>query len=92
LSGPAAPVSSQLRDLAQYHPPLEITDADFHGTPLGWAIHGSEHGWHCRAGDYPTTVRLLLEAGAALPEKLDQGTAAVQEILKRHAAEGSRGI
>jgi hypothetical protein len=28
-------------------------------------------------------VRLLLEAGPALPEKLDQRTSAVQEILKR---------
>jgi ankyrin repeat protein len=71
------------RKILEFNPPLEITDADFHGTPLGWAIHGSEHGWHCRTGDYPTTVRLLLKAGAALPEKLDQGTPAVQEVLKR---------
>jgi ankyrin repeat protein len=29
-----------------FGPPLEATDADFNSTPLGWAVHGSEHGWH----------------------------------------------
>jgi ankyrin repeat protein len=80
------------RKILEFNPPLEIRDADFHGAPLGWAIHGSQHGWHCRTGDYAATVRLLLEAGATLPEKLDRGTAAVQEVLKRHAIEGSLSI
>jgi ankyrin repeat protein len=70
------------REILRYHPPLEITDADFHGTPLGWAIHGSEHGWHCRTGDYPATVEVLLAAGAKIPAKID-GTPAVQEVLRR---------
>lgn len=72
--------------ILEFNPPLEIADADFHSTPLGWAIYGSQHGWHCRTGDYAATVRLLLQAGAALPEKLDEGTPAVQQVLKRHAA------
>jgi hypothetical protein len=78
--------------ILEFNPPLEMTDADFHATPLGWAIHGSQHGWHCRTGDYPATVRHLLKAGAAIPEKVDKGTPAVQEVLKRYAAERSRGI
>lgn len=39
---------------------LKVTDADFHSTPLGWAIYGSEHGWDCRNGNYPAVVELLL--------------------------------
>jgi ankyrin repeat protein len=80
------------RRILELNPPLEIADADFHSTPLGWAIHGSQHGWHCRTGDYPATVLLLLGAGAVPPEKLNRGTPAVQEVLKRHAAERSRRI
>jgi hypothetical protein len=74
-----------IRKILDFGPQLEIADADFHSTPLGWAIHGSQHGWHCHTGDYPATVQLLLEAGAALPEKLDRGTPAIQEVLKRYA-------
>jgi hypothetical protein len=37
------------------------------GTPLGWAIFGSKHGWHCRTGDYAGVVSALLDAGAPLP-------------------------
>ncbi|MBI3849166.1 MAG: ankyrin repeat domain-containing protein [Verrucomicrobia bacterium] len=73
------------REILRYEPPLELTDADFHSTPLGWAIHGSEHGWYCRTGDYATTVELLLKAGAKLPEKTTGGTEAVKDALRRHA-------
>ena len=61
-------------------------DADFQGTPLGWAIHGSEHGWYCRTGNYAATVELLLKAGAKLPEKTNGGTEAVNEVLRRYGA------
>ena len=71
----------------RYHPPLEVKDADFNATPLGWAIHGSEHGWHCETGDYAATVEVLLKAGARLPEKFS-GTDAVQEVLRRYAGQG----
>jgi hypothetical protein len=71
------------REILRYHPPLERTDADFKSTPLGWAIHGSEHGWYCETGDYPGTVELLLNAGVKLPETIG-GTDAVQEALERH--------
>jgi ankyrin repeat protein len=74
------------RDILRYNPPLEATDADFNGTPLGWAIHGSEHGWHCRTGDYAATVEVLLKAGAKRPEKKAAGTEAVKEVLRRHDA------
>jgi ankyrin repeat protein len=56
-----------VRAILRFAPPLEATDADFAGTPLGWAIHGSEHGWHSQTGDYAATVTLLLQAGARRP-------------------------
>jgi hypothetical protein len=66
-----------------YGPPLEVTDADFNGTPLGWAIHGSREGWYRQTGDYAGTVEALLTAGACLPECLG-GTEAVRDVLRRH--------
>ena len=74
------------REILRYNPPLEPTDADFQGTPLGWAIHGSEHGWYCRTGNYAVTVELLLKAGAKLTEKETGGTEAVKEVLRRYGA------
>ncbi|MEO8426579.1 MAG: ankyrin repeat domain-containing protein [Verrucomicrobiota bacterium] len=68
-------------EILRYNPPLELTDADFKGTPLGWAIHGSEHGWYCRTGNYAGTVEALLKAGAKPPEKIG-GTDAVKEVLR----------
>jgi ankyrin repeat protein len=71
------------REILRYNPPLEQTDADFHGTPLGWAAYGSEHGWFCRTGDYAGTVAALLKAGAKVPTEIG-GTTAVRELLKKH--------
>jgi len=74
------------RELLRYQPPLELTDADFRATPLGWALHGSLHGWHCRTGDYATTVELLLKAGAKLADANRDASEAVKEVLHRHTS------
>ncbi len=71
------------REILRYHPPLENTDADFQGTPLGWAVHGSVHGWYCRSGNYVATVEALLRAGARREACKPGGTEAVQELLSR---------
>jgi hypothetical protein len=68
--------------LLSHGPNLEATDADFHGTPLGWAIYGSEHGWHSQTGDYAATVEALIRAGANRPTSI-KGSPAVQEVLRR---------
>jgi ankyrin repeat protein len=65
-------------------PSLELPDADFKSTPLGWAIHGSQHGWHCRTGDYAGTAQALIEAGASLRDRKLDGSEAVREVLRRH--------
>lgn len=69
--------------ILRHHPPMEVSDANFDGTPLGWAIYGSENGWHRTTGNYPATVGALIKAGAKIP-KNKGGTAEVREVLRRH--------
>jgi ankyrin repeat protein len=63
------------------HPPLENDDNDYKCTPLAWAIHGSENGWHRQMGDYGATVSELLDAGARIGGKVE-GTEAVRDVLR----------
>lgn len=71
------------RDVLRFDPPLELTDADFSGTPLRWAIYGSENGWYAKTGDYGATVDALIRAGATLPGAIE-GSDAVRDALRRH--------
>ena len=71
--------------LLRSNPPLEDAENDFDATPLGWATHGSEHGWHRRTGNYLAVVAALLEAGAKLLETAS-GTDPVKEVLRRHGS------
>jgi hypothetical protein len=80
--------ASMVREILRHQPPIEDAENDFRGTPLGWAQHGSENGWHCKTGDYVGVVELLCAAGARLPKE-PSGTAAVQEVLRR--VQGSAG-
>jgi ankyrin repeat protein len=79
--------AAMARIVLRFNPELEATDADFHATPMGWATHGSENGWHCQTGDYAGTVVALLAAGAKPPAR-PQGSPAVRAVLERHG--GSR--
>jgi hypothetical protein len=70
--------------MLRYNPPLESTDADFHSTPMGWAIHGSEHGWYCTTGEYAAVIETLLEAGAKMPAGPPRGSEAIRAVLRRY--------
>lgn len=76
-----------VREILRYGPPLELKDRDFGGTPIGWAIHASRHGWHPERGDYAGVVEELVRAGARAPEITDEfdGSDAVRAVLERHA-------
>jgi ankyrin repeat protein len=74
--------AAMVEAILQHRPPIEDADNDFRATPLGWAIHGSENGWHARTGDYARTVELLCAAGATPPAQVG-GTPPVREILQR---------
>jgi len=73
-----------VREILPHKPDLELRDSEHDGTPLDWALHGSQNGWRCKTGDYPGTVKLLIEAGAKVPELTPKlpGTAAVLEVLR----------
>lgn len=72
-----------LKTILRFHPPLDLQDAAHHSTPLGWAIHASEHGWQRGRGNYAGCVEALLAAGATPPAELG-GTEAVKKLLRRH--------
>jgi len=74
-----------VRLILRHDPSLENDDNEFKGTPLGWAIHGSENGWDRQRGDYVATVEALLDAGASLPEK-PEGSDSVKAVLRRYGA------
>jgi ankyrin repeat protein len=50
---------------------LDVRDAHWSATPLGWALWGSANGWRRATGDYAGTVRAMLDAGAVAP-KIDE--------------------
>jgi Ankyrin repeats (3 copies)/Ankyrin repeat len=75
--------------LLGHSPDLEVTDADYQGTPLGWAIHGSENGWYCQTGNHAATVEALIQAGANRPASI-KGSPAVQEVLRRSGSNEGR--
>lgn len=73
-------------EILAYHPPVEIRDDDFALTPLGWAFHGSLHGWNRSRGNYVATVELLLSAGSRAPTedpKDIKASDAVRDVLRR---------
>jgi ankyrin repeat protein len=81
--------AAMARVLLKHHAPVNVKGDAYNATPLGWALHGSEHGWHCKSGDYGGTVEVLLAAGADAPDVTAnmQGTPAVIDVLRRHQSE-----
>ena len=73
-----------VRETLVHKPSLETRDRDFHMTPLGWAFHGSLHGWNRERGNYVETVEVLLSAGAVLGSDLTavQASEPVREALR----------
>jgi len=81
--------AAMVREILRYDPPLELRGDDHDLTALGWALHGSEHGWHRKTGDYAGVVEALLAAGAKLPELTDdlEASEAVRAVLRRYSQE-----
>jgi len=79
---------AMVAEILRYHPPLELRDKDYDGTPLGWAAHASVHGWHPDRGDYAGTVEDLIAAGAnaSVVRDDDAASEAVRAVLKRAAS------
>jgi ankyrin repeat protein len=73
------------RHILEHNPPLEALDHDFTMTPMGWAFHGSVHGWNRTRGNYGGTVEALLAAGADVPAPLrtSEMSSTVRAVLDR---------
>jgi len=61
---------------------LAVEDEEFHGTPPGWFAHGLQNCGE-RGGDYPRVARLLLAAGAKIPE-CDVPTGDIEVVLREY--------
>jgi ankyrin repeat protein len=79
--------AAMTREILRFHPPLETKDFSYHATPMGWATHGSLHGWHANTGDYAGVVKALLAAGAAPPSGDVSACDAVLTVLFHHNGE-----
>jgi Ankyrin repeats (many copies)/Ankyrin repeat len=76
-----------IRVLLQHDPPIGVRETSYGGTPLDWCIYGSLHGWSGTRGDYPTSIRLLLDAGeTADPTNLPTGRDDVDAVLRADLA------
>ena len=78
--------AEMVREILRADPPLELKDEDYEQTALGWALYGSEHGWHAESGDYAGTVEALLQAGASASEPADDLVASepVRAVLREY--------
>jgi ankyrin repeat protein len=66
---------------------VDAVEDEFGGTPLVWAIHGSDN-FPNPEGDYPGVVRLLLAAGAEVRDGMlkDDGNAEIADLLRAAGA------
>jgi ankyrin repeat protein len=78
--------AEMVRILLAHQAPLEAEEEQFKGTPLGWALYGSQHSWQRDEGDYPRVVEALLAAGAKLSRPAEdlEATDEVLEVLLQH--------
>jgi ankyrin repeat protein len=78
--------SEMLEEVLRHNPPLSAQDRQFHGTPMGWLIHGALNPWRgISTGRHGDCARLLLDAGAPVDESLlPTGHDAIDQVLRRH--------
>jgi ankyrin repeat protein len=73
--------AAMVREILRYNPRLDLRGDDHDLPALGWALHGSQHGWHRETGDYPGVVDALMAAGAKLPENEFEVSEAVRRVI-----------
>jgi ankyrin repeat protein len=78
---------AMVRELLHREALVDPVDGAYGGTPAGWTIYASVHGWHVLAGDYAGVLETLLDAGAK-PPKVTPETGmsdSVREVLRRRS-------
>jgi hypothetical protein len=72
-------------DVLRYDPPIDARDRQFHGTAMGWLIHGALNPWGFSTRRYRECAHLLLGAGAHVDEaSLPTGHDDVDRVLREH--------
>jgi ankyrin repeat protein len=72
-------------EVLRYNPPIDALDRQFHGTAVGWLIHGALNPWGLSTGRHSECARLLLLAGAQVDEaSLPTGHDAIDRVLREH--------
>jgi len=79
---------AMVRELLSHNAPVNVSEAQYGGSPLGWTLHGSLNSWERGHGDYPAVAKALLAAGASIPksERPLEAAEDVLEVIRRHAA------
>jgi ankyrin repeat protein len=79
--------ADMLEEVLRYNPPIDAQDRQFHGTALGWLIHGALSPWGMSTGRHSDCAHLLLDAGAQVDEaSLPTGHDAIDRVLREHLA------
>jgi ankyrin repeat protein len=74
-----------LADVLRHDPPIDATDREFGGTPMGWLIHGALGSWGFSTRRHPECVLPLLDAGAQVDEAaLPTGHDELDRVLREH--------
>ena len=84
--------AEMVREVLRHNPDVEKKDWHEGISALGSALHGSMNGWHRDTGDYVTTVRLLMDAGARAPKVTEnlEASEPVREFLEEREQESVR--
>ncbi len=51
--------AEMVREILRHGLSPDVRGDDYNNTPVGWAIYGSVHGWHCRTGDFAARDAVL---------------------------------
>ena len=77
--------ADMVEEILRYNPPIDAQDRQFHGTVVGWLIHGALNPWGSSTGRHCDCAHLLLEAGAQVDEaSLPTGHDAIDRVLREH--------
>src|SRR5215469_2626426 len=72
---------AMVRSLLNHNALVNVLEAEFGGSPLGWTLHGSLHSGERSTGDYAGIAKALLDRGAAIP-KTDRRLEAREDVLE----------
>lgn len=77
--------ADMVEDVLRYNPPIDAQDCQFHGTAMGWLVHGALNPWGFSTGRHGDCAHLLLDAGARVDAaSLPTGHDAIDRVLRKH--------